>query len=39
MLVLDDFTDENGTIEVLDNDWQVYILKPVIVLIEGKCIT
>ena len=40
MLVLDDFTDENGTIEVLDNNkWvSLYPKTGDIVLIEGNCV-
>ena len=40
MLVLDDFTDENGTIEVLDDDkWiKLYPKTGDIVLIEGNCV-
>jgi len=40
MLVLDDFTDENGTIEVLDNGkWiKLYPKTGDIVLIEGNCL-
>ena len=40
MLVLDDFTDENGTIEVFDNNkWiKLYPKTGDIVLIEGNCL-